>query len=290
MVRNIDIGLLRTFIAVTETGGMTSGSRILNLTQAAVSQQIKRLEELFETALFDRRQRRLSLTPAGERLLGNARRILALNDEIWGLMTSPDFEGEVRLGVPHDIVRPFMPAILRSFSNTWPRVRVTLVCDTTPQLLGLMRESEIDLTLTTEAEAGDAHELLLTDPLVWVGARDGEAYTRDPLPISLGDETCAFRAAALKALTKAGLNWSLICQVSDMGPLTATLEADLAIAPFLAQTVPDNVVILDKSLGLPPLPSYHINLRLPPAGGSEIAEELADHIRRGFRVRYSQAA
>ena len=288
MPRNIDIGLLRTFIAVSETGGMTSGSRILNLTQAAVSQQIKRLEELFEAELFDRGQRQL--TPAGERLMGNARRIIAMNDEIWGLMTSPDFEGEVRLGVPHDIVGPFMPPILRSFSYTWPRVRVTLVCETTPRLLGLLKDGKIDLTLTTEAEPGDMHELLLTDPLVWVGARDGNAHTRDPLPISLGNETCAFRAAALKALTKAGRNWSLICQVSDMGPLAATLEADLAIAPFLAQTVPDNVIVLDKALGLPPLPSYHINLRLPPASVSEIAAELADHIRKGFLARYTQAA
>ena len=93
---------------------MTSGSRILNLTQAAVSQQIKRLEEPFDAELFNRSQRQLALTPAGERLLGNARRILALNDEIWGLMTSPDFEGEVRLGVPHDIVQPFMPPILQA--------------------------------------------------------------------------------------------------------------------------------------------------------------------------------
>ncbi|GBF27371.1 HTH-type transcriptional regulator YofA [bacterium MnTg02] len=288
MPRNIDIGLLRTFIAVSETGGMTSGSRILNLTQAAVSQQIKRLEELFEAELFDRSQRQL--TPAGERLMGNAHRIIAMNDEIWGLMTSPDFEGEVRLGVPHDIVGPFMPPILRSFSYTWPRVRVTLVCETTPRLLGLLKDGKIDLTLTTEAEPGDMHEFLLTDPLVWVGARDGNAHTRDPLPISLGNETCAFRAAALKALTKAGRNWSLICQVSDMGPLAATLEADLAIAPFLAQTVPDNVIVLDKALGLPPLPSYHINLRLPPASVSEIAAELADHIRKGFLARYTQAA
>ncbi len=290
MIRNIDIGLLRTFITVSETGGMTSGGRILNLTQAAVSQQIKRLEDLFQVELFSRNGRQLDLTPAGERLLGNARRILALNDELWGLMTSPDFEGEIRLGVPHDIVRPFMPSILRSFSTTWPRVRVTLICETTPQLLGLLKDGKIDLTLTTEAVPGEPHELLLGDPLVWVGARDGDAHLRDPLPISLGHETCAFRAAAVKALTEAGRNWSLICQVSDMGPLTATLEADLAIAPFLTQTVPDNVVILDKATGLPTLPSYYINLRLPPAGLSDIAAELADHIRKGFAARYPRAA
>ena len=93
MAREIDLSLLRAFVAVSATGGMTAAGRHLNLTQAAVSQQIKRLEEQFETQLFDRSQRRLAMTPSGERLFAHAERILSLNDEIWGLMTSPAFEG-----------------------------------------------------------------------------------------------------------------------------------------------------------------------------------------------------
>jgi DNA-binding transcriptional LysR family regulator len=129
--RDIDVGLLRAFAAVAETGGVTSAARLLNLTQAAVSQQIRRLEEFFNLTLFDRQQRRLELTPTGDRLLAYAQRILALNDEIWGVMSSPDFEGEVKLGVPHDIVTPFLPPILKTFNQCWPRVRVTLVCQPT---------------------------------------------------------------------------------------------------------------------------------------------------------------
>src|SRR3712207_6705524 len=106
MRRDIDISLLRAFAAVAETGGVTSAARLLNLTQAAVSQQIRRLEEFFGVALFDRQQRRLEMMPTGERLYAYAQRILALNDEVWGVMTSPNFEGEVKLGIPHDIVSP----------------------------------------------------------------------------------------------------------------------------------------------------------------------------------------
>ena len=100
MAREIDLSLLRAFVTVSATGGMTAAGRHLNLTQAAVSQQIKRLEEQFETQLFDRSQRRLAMTPSGERLFAHAERILSLNDEIWGLMTSPAFEGQIRVGVP----------------------------------------------------------------------------------------------------------------------------------------------------------------------------------------------
>ena len=77
MPRNLDTSLLRAFVAVAETAGMTSAANVLHLTQAAVSQQIKRLEETFGCELFERDRKGLRLTAAGERLLGRAKRMLA---------------------------------------------------------------------------------------------------------------------------------------------------------------------------------------------------------------------
>ena len=205
MHRDIDTALLRAFVAVVETGSVTGAAALLNLTQAAVSQQLKRLEELFGTQLFERHHRRLALRPNGERLLAHAHKLIALNDEVWGAMSAPAYEGEVRLGVPHDIVGPYLPPILRRFDQAWPRVRVSLKCTTTAQLLELLRKGAIDLTLTTEPRAGGT--TLLEDELVWVGGVNGAASGRDPLPVSLGDDKCAFRPAVLKALRAAGRDW-----------------------------------------------------------------------------------
>ncbi|WP_088343142.1 MULTISPECIES: LysR family transcriptional regulator [Rhodomicrobium] len=290
MRRDIDIGLLRAFVAVAETGGMTSAARALNLTQAAVSQQIRRLEEFFDIPLFTRGNRKPELTPSGERLFAYSRRMLSLNDEVWGMMTSPDFEGEVKLGVPHDIVTPFIPPILKSFNTHWPRVRVTLVCLATFKLLRLLDDREIDLTLTTESLPGDRGELLLPDQLVWVGARGGDAHKRRPLPVSFGDGSCAFRAATVKALGNAGIDWRLTCETSDFNPYCATLEADLAVAPMLKLAVPRSLQVLGAAEGLPPLPVFYINLRMPAAGGSEIADEMARFIRTGFATPYQSLA
>lgn len=290
MRRTIDLSLLRALVAVAETGGMTSAARSLNLTQAAVSQQIRRLEELFETALFTRNNRRPSLTPCGERLFAYAQRMLALNDEVWGMMTSPDFEGEIKLGVPHDIIQPFIPPILKSFNQHWPRVRVTLICLASFKLLNLLENNEIDLTLTTEQRSGDQDELLLPDQLVWVGAKGGEAYQRRPLPVTFGDSTCSFRGPAIKALSEAELDWRLTCETSDFSPYCATLEADLAVAPMLASTVPKNLQVFGGAEHLPPLPIFYINLRLPRIGVSEIALEMARFIRASFAKPYQSAA
>jgi DNA-binding transcriptional LysR family regulator len=240
--------------------------------------------------LFDRQQRRLELTPTGERLLAYAQRILALNDEIWGVMSSPDFEGEVRLGVPHDIVSPFLPPILKTFNQCWPRVRVTLVCQPTIKLLRMLDSREIDLTLTTEKDASDNGGLLMSDQLVWVGARGGEAFKRKPLPVSFGDSSCAFRAVTVRALSGAGLDWRLTCETSDFTPYCATIEGDLAVAPMLTSSVPRNLQMLGPEFELPALPVFHINLRLPSAGTLDIALELARFIRTGFAQRHRNAA
>ncbi len=290
MTREIDLSLLRAFVTIAQTGNMTVAGRHLNLTQAAVSQQIKRLEEQFETELFDRRQRKLRVTPSGEKLVSYAERILSQNDEIWWLMTSDEFEGQIRLGVPHDIVAAFIPQVLRSFSRSWPKVEVMLECSTSSQLRGALEQGEIDLTLTTESSPGKLGELLLADQLVWVGAIGGTAHERTPLPVSLGDEHCAFRTAAAKALAADRRKWRFTCVTDNISALCATLEADLAVAPLLSQSVPEGLQILDGESGLPSLPAYYINLYQAPANPSPIATELAKHISQCFGLRYPKAA
>ena len=285
MHRDIDTALLRAFVAVVETGSVTGAAVLLSLTQAAVSQQLKRLEELFGTELFERAHKRLTLRPNGERLLAHAHKLVALNDEVFSAMSAPAYEGEVRLGVPHDIVGPYMPPVLKRFDKAWPRVRVSLKCTTTPQLLELLRAGKIDLNLTTELRCGAGGETLLQDDLVWAGALDGTARSRDPLPVSLGDERCAFRPSVLKALRGAGRDWRPVCEVSSMEPLLASIEADLSIAPLLRSTIPHYLQEITRDGRLPRLPKFLINLYLPPVRQSDIAVELARHIRQEFAAR-----
>lgn len=286
MRRDIDIALLRAFVAVVETGSVTGAAAVLGLTQAAVSQQLKRLEEVFGTGLFERHHKRLTLKADGERLVAHAQRMIALNDEVWGAMSAPAYEGEVRLGVPHDIVGPYLPPILRRFDQAWPRVRVSLTCTTTPHLLERLRHGEIDITLTTEERCGPNGEVLIEDELVWIGAANGIAHRRDPLPVSLGGEACAFRSCVLKALADVDRDWRPVCEISSMEALLASMEADLAVGALLRRCAPDYLQVIPRAAGLPQLPTFLVNMYLPPARPSEIAVELARHIRQEFASRF----
>jgi DNA-binding transcriptional LysR family regulator len=286
MTRDIDIALLRAFVTVVETGGVTNASRLLSRTQAAVSQQIKRLEDLFGEQLFQREHKRLTLSAAGERLLGSAQRLIALNDETWGHMTTPDFEGDVRLGVPHDIVANLIPSVLQKFNKARPRVRVVLVCKGSKLLLEDLAAGRIDLSLTTEIVCGPTGETLMRDRLVWVGGRDTQAWRENPLPLSLGSKHCKFRPEVLRALQTAQRDWRVVSDADSMEATYSTLKAGLAVAAMLRTSVPDYLEILGPLAGLPALPDYMINLYLPPTGQSDVAAELARHVRQDFALRF----
>jgi DNA-binding transcriptional LysR family regulator len=129
--------------------------------------------------LFDRRADAARLTRDGEKLLLRAHGLIALNDEVIDQMKEPDFTGQVRLGVAHDIVRTMMPPFLRNFRQTHPNVLVTLVSDTTRALQMALREKAIDLALLTEPERGERDQFLLTDRLIWVGAKGGTLTDAD---------------------------------------------------------------------------------------------------------------
>jgi DNA-binding transcriptional LysR family regulator len=281
MTRNLDVALLRTFVAVADHASMTAAGNALHLTQSAVSQQISRLEDL-SGALFTRDRRSLRLTATGERLLGKARRLLALNDELWSDMTSKVMSGRIRLGAPYDLVGTWLTPILKAYTEEHPLVEITLVCAASPDLLVAIHEGTIDLALVEEPLGPTRGECLAVDRLVWVGAKGGTAHLKTPLPVSLVAETCAFRPAVLDALSERNLAWRILFESGSIDATRATVQADLAVTAWLASTVPDDLDILAPTAGLPELPSFAINLHMRNGHAPLAMAELARHIRHGL--------
>lgn len=282
MPHNLDVSLLRAFVAVVDAGGMTAAGGVLNLTQAAVSQQIKRLEDVFGEELITRERRGMKLTSAGERLFGRAKRLLALNDEIWAEMTTPVYEGEVRLGIPSDIITTYLPAFLKGFARRYPKVQVCLRSGSSAKLRSELVAGKVDVVLATELACDPEGENLITDRLVWVGAPGGEAARQRPLPVSIGCSDCAFRAPVREALQQAGIEWRSVSEVTNTTAQVATIAADIAVMAWMASTVPEGLEVLGRDSGLPPLPPFTVNLYLPKNGGSAIVQELARHIRQAL--------
>ena len=281
MPRNLDLTALRSFVAVADTGGVTKAAAVLNLTQSAVSMQLKRLEENLDQALLDRSGRGIALTTAGEQLLSYGRKLLTLNDEVYSRMTDSAYEGALTLGVPHDIVHPAIPQVLQMFAAEHPRMRVQLISSYTTRLFEMLNEGKCDLILTTEPDVRAGGETLIEKPLIWYGAPNGKAWAKRPMPIA-SEPHCTFRRPMQAALDAAGIPWTMAVDSDSSRTIEATVSADFAVIAQLQGTAVPQLEPVQHGGALPDLGGFKINMYLTEAPRGEVLQALADMVRRSY--------
>ena len=130
----LDLKPIRVFLAVADRKSFTAAARDLGLAAASVTRIVAQLEQDLGTQLLVRTTRQVGLTSAGEQLLSYGRKLLVLNDEIYSRMTDDAYEGVLILGVPHDIVYPGIPRVLKLFKAEHPRMRLQLLSSATIRL------------------------------------------------------------------------------------------------------------------------------------------------------------
>lgn len=289
MARNLDLTALRSFVTVADEGKVTAAAVRLNLTQSAVSMQLKRLEDALGQPLLDRAGRGVALTSEGELLLGYARRMVALNDEIWSRMTHEDFEGELVLGVPHDIVYPHVPDVLRRFHREFPRVRVSLISAFTRGLMEDFAKGAADLILTTESRCGAGGETLEASRLVWVGGPGGAVWKERPVRLAY-ERSCLYRPLVQAALDAADIPWEMTVESEMTRSVEAAVSADLAIHTQIASALPPYFEVIDHAGALPELPPILINMYLADGPKRPMIERLAALVREAYGGEIAVAA
>jgi DNA-binding transcriptional LysR family regulator len=281
MPRNIDLAALRSFVTVADVGGVTRAAGYLNLTQSAVSMQIKRLEEALGLSLFLRAARKLALSPEGEQLLSYGRRMLALNDEALSMLSSTACEGEIRLGVPHDVVYPVIPGILRRMAQAYPRVRINLVSSFTLLMKQDYARGAFDVMITTEEAPDPAAEVMSSRGLVWVGALDGNAWQRRPLRLGFKD-TCIFRPHAQAALEAAGIPWEMATGGESEQAVEATVAADLAVSVRMEGSIPEGMAPIAGDNQLPSVGQMKLALYRANRRADEAVDLLVQELRCAY--------
>ena len=280
---------LRSFAAVADPGGVTRAATQLNLTQSAVSMQLKRLED----AARPRSLRPVRPLPRahrpGEQLLAYARRILALNDEAWARLTHQAFEGVLVFGVPHDIIYPYVPGVLQRFAAAYPRIKIQLHALYTSGLKELLARGEMDLILTTEGSVDAGGETLSREPLVWAGAPGGQAWRQRPLRYASCGH-CVFKRPAIEALEAAGIPWELAVEFDLAGgggrerrrrPRGQRTDAERCAGHVRGDPA------RRRPAGAARPPHQHVR-RARPARGA--GQRLADVIRQGYGLADCLAA
>jgi DNA-binding transcriptional LysR family regulator len=284
----LDPDVLRSFVAIAETGSFTAAAARIYRTPSAVSMQIKRLEEQLGVSVFLRDARNVSLTHDGEVLLGYARRLIALNREAISRFVTSDVSGVVRIGSPSDYGEAVLPGVLKLFAKSHPSVVVDVVIDQSSSLMKRFASDHLDIALVScmRHDAPAAGEVMMTDDIVWAGAKGGQACLMDPLPVSMWDEGCVWRESALSALERVKRSYRVAFMTSHMAGQRAAILADLAIAPMGRSFVGPDIQILDENCGLPAPGEYQLRLKVGTDPSPQVSA-LSDHFRACFE-RFSQ--
>jgi len=280
----LELDVLRTFVAIAETGSFTLAASVVFRTPSAVSMQIKKLEDNLGRQVFLRDARSVSLTADGEMLLGYAKRLLALNREAMAKFIMPDIKGVVHLGSPDDYGERVLPTVLKRFAQSHPSIAVNVTIDQSSNLKRRLADRQLDLTLITVCQTPpEGAEILLTEPVVWAGAKGGSAHLCEPLPVSLWEEGCVWRANALEALERQGRNYRVAYMSAHTAGQRSAILSDLAVAPLAKSFIGEDIVALGAKDGMPELSNYNLAMLLAPDASAPV-RAAADHIRATFKA------
>lgn len=277
----IELDLLKTIVAIANTGNFSAAADAVGRTPSAISMQVKKMEELVGRQLFIRQPRSALLNEDGHMLVAHARRVLAMNSELVSRFIAPDVTGIVRLGAIDHAVDQIVPTILREFSQSHPNIRVDVMVENSEPQEAQFRKGEIDIGLVTCTETSTANlgvEHLYSERLVWAGLKGGIAAEQVPLPVSVWEEGCVWRASALDGLDKQNRDYRITFKSPHMAGQKAGILADLAIAPLPLSSCIDPIVVIDHHHDLPDLGCYSLGM-LVRADAEPHVGVLADHIR-----------
>lgn len=283
-MRNIPTELLRTFLTVVDTGSFTRAGDIVGRSQSAVSLQVRRLEDFLDARLFLRDTHSLSLTDEGLTLVGYARRMLALNDEVLSSLRRPKVAGCLRLGAPNEYSASLLPVILGEFAQVHPGVMLEVTSDLSKNLLERMDKGHFDLVVALHDDPKDVRGTKVhSDPLVWVTSIQNSVHEKSPLSLVVAPAPCIYRDHVLQTLNRLGLPWRIAYSSSSYSGILAAVRSGLGVTLLAASTVPDRVRRLGPQEGFPDMGSLDVRIHSVPERSNEAVLYLADYIARCLR-------
>ncbi|WP_323119164.1 LysR family transcriptional regulator [Burkholderia alba] len=263
---NLDPALLRAFVAVTEAGGFTKAARRLNLTQSAISHQIRRLEEDIGRPLLYRTTRSLTLTEDGEEFLRYAQQILDAMNAVTRRFRSSPVKGSVRFGAPDIFMGERLPVLLTQFARAYPNVRLDVSVGMSLDSQAMVDAQELDLAVVLcpcpdarRTAPGDGVVLRRTR-FVWAAADTFELRDGTSLPLAFFPAPCVNRRVAISALDGLPIDWHVAYTASSQSGIRAAVMTGLAITPLTSDDLEPGITVVDGRYGLPPLPDAEFRL------------------------------
>lgn len=251
---NLDLDLLRTFVAVADLSTFAAAAAEVCRTQSAVSQQMQRLEQLVERELFARQGRNKLLTEHGIQLLGYARKILRFNDEACASLMYSNVQGKLSIGVTEETAETLLPYLMNRISTFYPNLEIEVLINRTTTILEALEQGRVELALTTSANHKLTKQTLRTSPTLWLCSADYAFQSGEPLPLVVQDENEIFRKMAISHLEANNLPWMTAYVATSLAAIKAAIRAGIGVSARPAEMLSPELRVLGSVEGLPALP------------------------------------
>jgi DNA-binding transcriptional LysR family regulator len=288
---NIPTDLLRTLVSVVELRSFTKAAQSLGVTQPAVSAQIKRLQFLLGYDVFDKRSPGVSLTPRGQVVVNQARRLLSINDDILKLTSSRPGAKTLRVGVPGDYSGSRIPATLARFRLRWPDVAFSVSTGTSEGLLRELQQDDLDVVLAvTILEPALKPRHAWKRKAVWVHSDTTRINPDRPLPLVAYGDDCACQRAAIDALREDGRACEVVFTSRSLQSLVSAVKAGFGVMVMPRGRARKTDLEIWEDAPLPKLPELYCGIFLREGGNRTALEELGDYLAGDLRAEPQREA
>lgn len=226
----LDPRLLRAFSAIVDAGSFRLAADRLHMTQSTISQQLARLEETVGSMLIDRAARPAEPTVAGERLLGYARRILALQQEAEAALRDPAGTASIRIGVPEDIVSAAMAKTFGDFARRHRGIQLDVTAGLSRDLTRRYRAGDFDIAIVKEPEAEPDCRATFPEVMAWFESMDAPAEWPNPIPLVAFPPGGLYREAMFERIESEELRWYIAFSGSSLHNVLVAVEAGLGLS------------------------------------------------------------
>ncbi|WP_123245919.1 LysR family transcriptional regulator [Aeromonas dhakensis] len=224
----LDPLLLRSFVAIVDSGSFTRAGERVHLTQSTISQQMRRLEQQLGCPLLDRSGRQVVTTAEGEKLLGLARSILALLARAEEQVAEASLQ--LSLGVPEDFAAGAIAPVLAAFARDYPQVRLEVHSGLSHEIWQRFEAGELDLALIKQARGQGMPRACWREPLAWVDSRAWPASELDPLPLVVFPSEGLYRRQLTEALDGMGRRWRIAYVSASLASLQGAVSAGIGVS------------------------------------------------------------
>ena len=283
---NLDSHLLRTFLAVAESGSVTAGAERIGRSQSAVSIQLAQLEGILGAPVFDRHGRGVSLNDAGMDLLRTARNVIATLDRTLNESRGTAISGKLRIGIPDEHGRDRIAGIVAAFAQENPQVELFVHCGLSAGFSAALANGELDLAVHEVETLGPDMTHLREEPIRWVGSRTAGVHELDPLPVALFDRACWWRDVSLAALQRSGRPYRIAFASESMTGVAAAVDAGIAVGTLGQSIVQGDfaarTMFVEAALDLPAMPPSQLVLERRQGAEPVLCDAMTAVIRRAF--------